>query len=325
MSGLGKDRPISRLGLGTWAFGGTGWGKQDDRYSRLAILRAVELGVDWIDTAAVYGDGHAERLVGEALSDLAAADRPLVFTKGGVRVDPRSGRTFRDLRPRALREQCEASLRRLGLERLDVYQIHWPTEDGEGIDAAWETLAELAEDGKTRWIGVSNFSRDQLCRCHDLRPLDTVQPSLSLLDRDACIEIIPWAAAHEVALITYSPLASGLLSGRFDARRLATLGEGDWRGRRPEFQSPAFERALALVERLRPLAVRLGVSLAELAIGWVVSQPGVTSAIVGARSPAQVEGFIGAMGLELSEETLQEIALACMQTKAGKGPVMSRS
>jgi aryl-alcohol dehydrogenase-like predicted oxidoreductase len=317
---ISRDRAISRVGLGTWALGRTGWGAQDDRDSRAAILRAVELGVDWIDTAAVYGKGHAEELVGATLAKLPEADRPLVFTKGGVRVDPSSGATFRDLRPSSLRQECEASLRRLGVECLDLYQIHWPTEDGEGIEAAWSMFAELASEGKVRWIGVSNFSLEQIERCNAIRPVDAVQPPLSLLAREAISDIIPWAAARQMSVFAYSPLASGLLGGSFSARRLAALDPGDWRRRRSEFQPPAFERALALVERLRPLATQLGASVAELAITWVLSWPGVTGAIVGARSASQVDSWIGAAQLELDDDALTQIAAAVLQTVAGEGP-----
>jgi aryl-alcohol dehydrogenase-like predicted oxidoreductase len=318
--GLDLRSSISRLGLGAWVFGGTGWGTQDDRDSQAAILHAVESGINWIDTAAVYGNGHAETIVGASVAKLPEAERPLIFTKGGVRVDPNSGSTYRDLRPASLREECDASLRRLGVERIDLYQLHWPTADGVGIEAAWEALAELASEGKARWIGLSNFSPEQLDRCAVLRVPDAVQYSFSLLARDSSVEITPWATARDVAAITYSPLASGLLTGRFSARRLAALEDEDWRRRRPEFQPPAFDRTLALVERLRPLAGRLDASVAELAIAWVLHWPGVTGAIVGARSASQLEGWIDATQLQLDRETLGEIADAVAQTGAGQGP-----
>ena len=317
---LGAHPPLSRLGLGAWAFGRTGWGAQDDRDSRAAILRAVELGVNWIDTAAVYGDGHAEELLGTAVQELPAADRPLLFTKCGLRIDPASGRTFRDLSPASLRQECEASLRRLHVERIDLYQIHWPTADGDGLEDAWETLSELATAGKVRWIGVSNFSAAQLDRCAALRPVDSIQFPLSLLARETVAELTHWAAGHGAAAITYSPLASGLLSGRFSAQRLTALDEGDWRRRRNEFQPPAFARTLALVERLRPLAASLDASVAELAIAWALAWPHVTGAIVGARSASQVEGWIGATGLRLDGEMLEQIATALGETAAGLGP-----
>jgi len=318
---LGGHPPLSRLGLGAWAFGRTGWGAQDDSDSRAAILRAVELGVNWIDTAAVYGDGHAEELLGATLEELPPADRPLLFTKGGLRVDPVSGGTFRDLSPVSLREDCEASLRRLRVERIDLYQIHWPTPDGEGIEDAWEALADLATEGKVRWVGVSNFSRSQLDRCAALRQVDSLQFPLSLLARKTGAELTQWAGAHGAAAITYSPLASGLLGGRFSAERLATLDEGDWRRRRAEFQSPAFERTLALVDRLRPLAASLDAPVAELAIAWALAWPHVTGAIVGARSASQVDGWIGAMGLQLDSELLEQVAVALGESAAGLGPL----
>jgi aryl-alcohol dehydrogenase-like predicted oxidoreductase len=244
-----------------------------------------------------------------------------VFTKGGLRVDPVGGGTFRDLSPASLREDCEASLRRLGVDRIDLYQIHWPTANGEGIEDAWQALADLAAEGKTHWIGVSNFSLSQLDRCAALRQVDAVQFPLSLLAREMGDELTHWAAAPGAAAITYSPLASGLLGGRFSAERLAALGEGDWRRRRTEFQSPAFERTLALVERLRPLAESLDASVAELAIAWVLAWPHVTGAIVGARSALQVDGWIGAMDLRMDGEMLEQIAVALGESAAGSGPL----
>lgn len=297
----------SRVGLGAWAFGGVGWGPQDDRDSVATIRHAVAAGVDWIDTAAVYGDGRSERIVGEALAGLPAGERPLVFTKAGVLVDPDSGKTYRDLSPASLRAECESSLGRLRVERIDLYQLHWPVAETEVVEAAWATLGELREEGKVRWAGVSNFGLDLLARCARIRPLDAAQMPLSLLeDRILTVEL-PWLAARGVATIVYSPLESGLLSGSFSAARLGALPEDDWRRRRPRFQSPELERALALVERLRPAAAELGVSVAELAIAWAAHQDGVSGAIVGARTPAQVDGWIGAARLELGRDALSAI------------------
>jgi aryl-alcohol dehydrogenase-like predicted oxidoreductase len=299
---------LSRLGLGAWAFGGVGWGPQDDRDSIATIRHAVASGVGWIDTAAVYGDGHAERIVGEAIGGLAAAERPLVFTKAGVLVDPDTGKTYRDLSPASLRAECEGSLRRLGVERIDLYQLHWPVEDHEVVEAAWSTLGELRAEGKIRWAGVSNFDLPLIERCARIRPLDAAQMPLSLLEDGIVAEELPWLAAHGVATIVYSPLESGLLSGRFSLERLAALPEDDWRRRRPRFQSPAVERALDLVESLRPLAAELGTSVAELAIAWTTHFEGVAGAIVGARSPDQIDGWIGAASLDLDPEALTRIA-----------------
>jgi aryl-alcohol dehydrogenase-like predicted oxidoreductase len=299
---------LSRVGLGAWAFGGVGWGPQDDRDSVATIRHAVAAGVDWIDTAAVYGDGHAERIVGEAIAALPAAERPLVFTKAGVLVDPDSGSTFRDLSPASLRAECEASLQRLGVERIDLYQLHWPVEDLDLVEAAWSTLGELRDEGKIRRAGVSNFGPDLLERCARIRPLDAAQLPLSLLEDKITGAELPWLAGRGVATFVYSPLESGLLSGSFSLARLAALPEDDWRRRRPRFQSPEVERALHLVELLRPLAAELGTSVAELAIAWTTHFDGVAGAIVGARTPAQVDGWIGAARLDLGSEVLARIA-----------------
>jgi aryl-alcohol dehydrogenase-like predicted oxidoreductase len=299
---------LSRVGLGAWAFGGVGWGPQDDRDSVSTIRHAVAAGVDWIDTAAVYGDGHAERIVGEALAGMPAAERPLVFTKAGVRVDPDTGGTYRDLSPASLRDECEGSLGRLGIERIDLYQLHWPVEDVDLVEAAWSTLGELREEGKIRWAGVSNFGPDLLARCARIRPLDAAQMPLSLLEDKIVDAELPWLAERGVATLVYSPLESGLLSGSFSLERLAALPEDDWRRKRPRFQSPEVERALDLVEGLRPLAAELGTSVAELAIAWAVHFDGVAGAIVGARTPAQVDGWIGAAQLELGSDVLVRMA-----------------
>ena len=301
---------LSRVGLGAWAFGGVGWGPQDDADSIATIHHAVARGVSWIDTAAVYGGGHAERVVGRALAELPADDRPLVFTKAGVRIDPSSGSTFRDLSPASLRHECEESLRRLGVESLDLYQVHWPVEDGESVAAAWETLGELRHEGKVRWAGVSNFDLALLERCHRIRQLDSAQLPLSLLEQRPATAELPWLAAHRVPALAYSPLESGLLSGRFSLARLAALPEDDWRRRRPRFQSPEVERALHLVDLLRPIAAGLGASLAELAIAWVLHFDGVAGAIVGGRTPAQVDGWLGAATLELEPAAIEAIAAA---------------
>jgi aryl-alcohol dehydrogenase-like predicted oxidoreductase len=301
---------LSRVGLGAWVFGGVGWGPQDDADSLATIATAAARGVDWIDTAAIYGDGHAEEIVGAALAALPAAERPLVFTKAGIRIDAGSGGTYRDLSPASLRAECEESLRRLGMERLDLYQLHWPVDDLEVVEAAWATFDELRREGKIRWAGVSNFGLDLLGRCARIAPIDTVQLPLSLLEDKVAAAELPWLAERGVATIVYSPLESGLLSGTFSAARLAALPEDDWRRKRPRFQSPQLQRALRLVELLRPITAALGASVADLAIAWTVHFDGVAGAIVGARTPAQVEGWIGAATLDLDPETLAAIAAA---------------
>jgi len=305
--------PLSGVGLGAWAFGGVGWGPQDDEDSLATIRHAVSRGVNWIDTAAVYGDGHAEEIVGRAIAELPADERPLVFTKAGIRIDPSSGSTYRDLSAASLREECEASLRRLGVGRLDLLQLHWPVEDRAVVEEAWGTLAELRREGKVRWAGVSNFDAELLERCARIQPIASAQLPLSLLERRPTEGELPWLAANGVPALVYSPLESGLLSGSFSPARLAALPADDWRRRRPRFQSPEVDRALALVELLRPIAERLGATVAELAIAWTRQVEGVTGAIVGARAPAQVDGWIRAATLDLGVDAQEEIATAIEQ------------
>jgi aryl-alcohol dehydrogenase-like predicted oxidoreductase len=312
---------LSRVGLGAWAFGGVGWGRQDDRDSIAAIHRASELGVNWIDTAAVYGGGHAEMVVGEALAALPQAERPRVFTKCGVRVDANTGRTYRDLRPASLRAECHESLKRLRMDRIDLLQLHWPVEDRSLVEDAWTTLDELQEEGKVRRIGVTNFDDSTLDLCASIRRVDSVQIPLSMLDRRCCEHVLPWATSHGVQLLAYSPLESGLLSGGFSKERLATLPPDDWRQRRPPFQSPRVDRALNLVDCLRPIADEAGITLVELAIAWTLSWPSVTGAIVGARRADQVDSWMGAQTVSLDAAILERIRAATAQTKAGQGPL----
>ncbi len=311
---------FTRLGLGTWAIGGPwrfGWGPVDDSESIAAIRRAIDEGINWVDTAAVYGLGHAEEIVGQALDGYAAGDDVFVCTKCGRKTGP-DGTPYGDLRPQSIRDECDASLRRLRLERLDLYQIHWPDLDsGTTLEESWSTMAQLVDAGKVRWIGVSNFDVDQLERCETIRHVDSVQPPLSMVQRSALLDVIPWAAEHQTGVIVYSPMASGLLSGAFDRDRLERLPSDDMRLARPEFAEPLLSRNLALVDRLRAIADQLGCAVAELAIAWTLAQEGVTGAIVGARRPAQLDGWIGAGGVELSQQMLQAIDDAIAETGAG--------
>jgi aryl-alcohol dehydrogenase-like predicted oxidoreductase len=320
-AGLGRSgAAFTRLGLGTWAIGGPwrfGWGPVDDAESIAAIRRAVDEGINWIDTAAVYGLGHSEEIVGRALKGYATGDELFVCTKCGRKTRP-DGTPYGDLRPQSIRAECEASMRRLGVERLDLYQIHWPDPDGgTPLEDSWSAMAQLVDEGKARWIGVSNFDVDQLERCEAIRHVDSVQPQLSMLQRTALRDVIPWAAAHQTGVIVYSPMASGLLSGTFDRDRLENLPSDDMRLRRPEFAEPWLSKNLALVERLRAMAHELGCAVAELAIAWTLAQDSVTGAIVGARRPAQLDAWIGAGDLELSEELLHAIDEAIVEADAG--------
>ena len=320
-SPLGSSGPaLTRIGFGTWAIGGPwrfGWGPVDDTESIAAIRRAVEAGVNWIDTAAVYGLGHGEEIVGRALEGMRLGEDVLVCTKCGRRTRP-DGSPYGDLRPQAIREECDASLRRLGVERIDLYQIHWPDRDsGTPLEDSWSTMADLARDGKVRWIGVSNFDVEHLERCEPIRHVDSLQPPLSMLDRGALDDVIPWAAAHGTGVIVYSPMASGLLSGGFDRERLTTLAPDDMRHGRPEFAEPLLSRNLALVDRVRTIADDLGCSVAELAIAWTLAHDGVTGAIVGARRPDQLDQWIGAAQVTLSDDVMRAIGQAIRETGAG--------
>jgi aryl-alcohol dehydrogenase-like predicted oxidoreductase len=319
---------ITTVGFGAWAIGGGdwsyGWGPQDDDDSIAAMRHAVEGGINWIDTAAVYGLGHSEEVVGRLLRALPPDGRPLVFTKCGMVWDQRdrSAEPRRILTPGSIRAECEASLRRLGVERIDLYQFHWPDTIGTPVEDSWRVMVELVEAGKVRAIGVSNFSVDLLERCERIRHVDSCQPPFSLIRRDAGADVIPWCAAHRTGVIGYSPMQSGILTDRFSAERVASLAADDWRRRSAEFQTPRLERNIALRDALRPIAARHRTSVSSVAIAWTLAWPGVTGAIVGARSPEQVDGWIDAAALRLTDEDLDEIAGALERTGAGRGPTV---
>jgi aryl-alcohol dehydrogenase-like predicted oxidoreductase len=314
---------VTRLGLGAWAIGGGGWqggwGPQDDAESIAAIHHAVESGISWVDTAPAYGLGHAEEVVGAAVAALPEQDRPLVFTKCGlVWDDPADGTVRNVLAPESVRRECDDSLRRLGVERLDLLQVHWPSEDGTPVEESWATMAALVDEGKVGHIGVSNFDLDLLERCEAVRHVDTFQPQLNLVVRDAADTTIRWCADHGTGVIVYSPMRSGLLTGRFSEDRVAALPDDDWRRTDPDF-TDRLAANLALVEALGPIASRLGCSVAELAVAWTLAWPGVTAAIVGARRPDQIDGWIGAADVKLDADDLDEIAAALEATGAGTG------
>jgi aryl-alcohol dehydrogenase-like predicted oxidoreductase len=320
---LGHDGPdLTTVGFGAWAIGGPwrfGWGPVDDGESVRAIRRAIELGVNWIDTAAVYGLGHSEEVVREALQPYRCGEEVYVFTKCGRRWQGRpEGVIENDLQPASIREECEDSLRRLGVERIDLLQAHWPDwTTGTPIEESWGTMGELVEEGKVRWIGASNFDEELLDRCEAIRHVDSIQSPLSLLARGARHAVVRWAAEHGVGAICYSPMASGLLTGGFDHARVAGLSDTDWRASSPAFQDPLLSQTLAFVERLGPIAGRLDVSLPVLVVAWVLAQAGVTGAIVGARAPRHVDGWVGASGLDLDEGVLAEIDAAIEATGVG--------
>jgi aryl-alcohol dehydrogenase-like predicted oxidoreductase len=318
---LGSNGPeLTAVGFGAWAVGGPwkfGWGPVDDDESVASIRHAVDSGVSWIDTAAVYGLGHSEEVVGRALEPYRAGEEVHVFTKCG-RVWDESGEPSNDLRPESIRRECEASLRRLGVERIDLYQFHWPDwTTGTPIEESWGTMAELVDEGKVRWIGVCNHDVEQLERCEAVRHVDSLQPQLSLLSRGVRRELLPWAERSGTGVIVYSPLASGMLSGAFDRARLEQLHPGDWRRHSPIFNEPLLTANLALVGRLRGLAGRLGATLPALAVAWTLAQVGVTGAIVGARLPRHVDGWLAAGDLELGADVLAEIDRMLAETGAG--------
>jgi len=316
---------ITTVGLGAWAIGGSwawGWGPQDDGASLATLRRALDAGINWIDTAAVYGLGHSEEVVGRFLRGLPPPDRPLVFTKCGMVWDPgdRMAEPKRTLAPASVRAECEASLRRLGVERIDLYQFHWPDETGAAVEDSWAEMQRLVAEGKVRVGGVCNFGADLLERCEAVGHVGSLQPGFSMIRRNVAMRDIPWCAQHGTGVICYSPMQSGLLTDGFDAARLARLAPDDWRRRAPNFQSPALERNLALRDALRPVAGRHGTTVAAVAVAWVLAWPGVTGAIVGARAPEQVAGWLDAAGLELTAQDLDEIAAAIEATKVGTGP-----
>jgi aryl-alcohol dehydrogenase-like predicted oxidoreductase len=303
-----SDMFLSPIGVGAWAMGGAGWafswGPQDDDDSIAAIHAALEAGINWIDTAAVYGYGHAEEVVARALEGVSP--RPYVFTKCGRNWNER-GEIVKILKRDAVRRECENSLRRLRTDVIDLYQIHWP-EPEEQIEEAWETLVRLKEEGKVRWIGVSNFQVQHMERVARIAPITSVQPPYSIVQPEAEREILPYAAAHGIGVIVYAPMKSGLLTGAMTRERVAKLHPEDWRRRSPFFQEPALSRNLALVELLRQIGARHGRTPGEVAIAWTLRHPAVTGAIVGMRSPQQTAGVIGALEFRLSPEEIEEIA-----------------
>jgi aryl-alcohol dehydrogenase-like predicted oxidoreductase len=324
------EMEITTVGFGAWAIGGGdwvfGWGPQDDEQSLATIRHAAERGINWIDTAAVYGLGHSEAIVRRALADIPSSERPYVFTKCGLvwDEDDRTIPPRQVLRPESIRRECETSLRRLGLERIDLYQFHWPDETGTAVEDSWAEMMRLVDEGKVGAAGVSNFDVPLLERCGAVCHVDSLQPPFSLIRRDAAQQEIPWCAAHDTGVIVYSPMQSGLLTERFSAERAKSLAEGDWRRRSADFQPPKLGRNLALRDALRPAAERHGTTVAQIAIAWTLAWTGVTAAIVGARTPEQVDGWIDAGSVELTREDLAEIEGSVERTGAGAGPADPR-
>lgn len=299
---------LSTIGLGTWAMGGGGWkfswGAQDDVQSVRAIHAALDAGVNWIDTAAIYGHGHAEEVVGQALK--GRRHDVVVATKCGRVWEGDSREIGKRLTRASVLAEADRSLARLGIDVIDLYQVHWPEPDEE-IEEGWGAVAELVKAGKVRFGGVCNFSVSQLERIQPIHRVTSLQPPYSMLRREIEADLVPWCEAHDVGIVAYSPMQTGLLTGRFTRERVAALPPDDWRGRHPFFQEPQLSRILARVDALRPIASRMGVTVAELALAWVLRLPVVTSAIVGARSPEQIGETVGAGDVVLSAETVAEI------------------
>ncbi len=315
-------RRLRRVAIGgaDWV---AGWGRQDDSASIASIRHAIDRGINWIDTAAVYGLGHSEEIVGQALAEMPASERPFVFTKCGLIWD----QTDRMVMPKkigtpaSIRDEVVASLRRLRTERIDLYQMHWPPQDGTGLEEYWQTLLDLKAEGKVRAVGLSNHYTAQLEAAERLGHVDTLQPPFSAIHRDVATAELPWCRAHNTGVIVYSPMASGLLTGAFTAERAKSLSKDDWRSGSPDFRGDGLARNLAVANAMRPIAARHGTSVASVAVAWTLAWPAVTAAIVGARSPAQVDGWLDAATLRLSPDDLQEIADALATTGAGGGPI----
>ncbi len=308
---------ITSIGLGAWAMGGGGWafawGPQDDRESIAAIHRALDLGINWIDTAAAYGLGHSEEIVARALAEIPPSRKPLVFTKCSLVWDEK-GNISHNLNPGSLRKELEASLKRLRAEAIDLYQIHWPNfsfapEGGSapGIEEAWSTLADMKRAGKVRHVGVSNFSVAQMERIRPIAPISSLQPPYSIVSRGIEKEILPYCASHNIGIIVYSPMQSGLLTGAMTRERIESMPRDDWRRQNPDFREPKLTQNLLLVEKLRRIGLRHGRSPGEVAVAWTLRHPAVTAAIVGVRRPSQVDGVIGAADFRLSPVEIEEI------------------
>ena len=305
-----SDLHITPVGYGAWAIGGSGWqfawGAQDDNESIAAIHRALDLGVNWIDTAAVYGLGHSEEVVGRALKEWSGF-RPYVFTKCGLRGEA-NGEVKKVLRADSIRNEVENSLRRLSVDVIDLYQIHWPPDpDSPELEEGWSTLDDLKCEGKVRWIGVSNFNVQQLKRAQAITPVTTLQPRYSLVHREIENEILPYCLSEGIGVIVYSPMASGLLTGAMTRERAATLPRDDWRRGHPDFTEPNLSYNLALVDRMREIAKGHNRSVGEVAIAWTLRHPAVTGAIVGARNARQAEGVMRAGDLRLTEEEVNQV------------------
>jgi aryl-alcohol dehydrogenase-like predicted oxidoreductase len=316
---------LSLIGLGSAAFGGPGWasswGSQDDRVSITTIRHAVENGINWIDTAPIYGQGHAEVVIGRALHEIDESEQPYVFTKCGLVWDEdKVGKPRRVLTPRNIRSELEASLRRLGVERIDLYQIHYPPQvDSSTLEECWAEMAALAMEGTVRAVGVCNFAVEQLDRCQPIRHIDSIQPPFSVIHPEARLDLIPWSRDHQTGVIVYRSLESGLLTDGFSRDRIENLERTDWRNDDPDFRSPQLERNLSLRDVLVPMARVRGASVASVAVAWTLACPGVSGAIVGARTPQQIDGWLSGADLRLTASELETIDVTLRQGRPATG------
>jgi aryl-alcohol dehydrogenase-like predicted oxidoreductase len=302
-----SDLHITPIGYGAWAIGGGNWeyawGSQDDDESIKTIEHAIDSGINWIDTAAVYGLGHSEEIVGNALKNIAS--KPYVFTKCSMRWDA-DRQIYRSLKAASVQEELENSLRRLGVDTIDLYQVHWPDPDAE-IEEGWEALARLQQQGKVRYLGVSNFNVEQMKRAQKIAPITSLQPPYSLLNRNVESQVLPYCLENKIGVINYSPMVSGLLTGKMTAERIQQMPADDWRKRSANFNEPKLSRNLKLVEILREIGDSHGVQPGVIAIAWTLRHPAITAAIVGARRPDQVEGVLPAASLRLSDQEAERI------------------
>jgi aryl-alcohol dehydrogenase-like predicted oxidoreductase len=315
-----SDLELTTVGFGTWAIGGNwqwGWGPQDDSESIAAIQRGIDLGLNWIDTAAAYGVGHSEVIVGKAIA--GRRDKVIVATKCGLVWNQGSSNVFNRLKADSVRQECEDSLRRMNLDVIDLYQIHWPDPD-EDIEEAWGTIADLIQEGKIRYAGVSNHSVEQMKRLQAIHPIASLQPPYSMLERAVEEELLPFCAENEIGVVCYSPMQTGLLTGKYTKEMVANLDDSDWRKTRsPHFQEPALGATLDMVEDLRPIAQDSGLTVAQLAIAWVLRRTEVTSAIAGSRRPSHIEDTVQAGEWDLDSDQVNQIEdlLAERSRKAG--------
>jgi aryl-alcohol dehydrogenase-like predicted oxidoreductase len=301
------DMNITRIGFGAWAIGGGnwafGWGPQDDNESVEAIHRALEVGMNWIDTAAVYGLGHSEEIVAKAMKGISK--KPYIFTKCGLVWDA-ARKTNQNLKGESIRKECEASLRRLDVDVIDLYQVHWPNDTD--LEEAWEMMAKLKDEGKVRYIGVSNYNVAQLKKCQAIAPVSSLQPPYSLISREYEKEILPFCKDNNIGVIVYSPMGSGLLTGAMTRERIAAFPSDDFRSNSNHFKEPLLTKNLALADKLKEIGKKHGRSAGEVAIAWTLQNPAVTAAIVGGRSAAQVDGVCHAGELKLTETDIAEIS-----------------